>query len=159
MMKRNKKGFTLIEMLVVIAIIAVLVAIVIPTVSSSTDKAGAAANAANLRAIVAEATTKLLASDASDSGNVQLTFTYGVVTGIKISENAPKSAKVGNCAKGQDVILTWDADNGFRAYYGDYSLNSFLAVADGSKASSELATDKPASGEGVVSSKAPSTDD
>lgn len=47
---RTKKGFTLIEMLVVIAIIAVLVSVVIPTVSSATKKARAAADAANLRA-------------------------------------------------------------------------------------------------------------
>ena len=48
-MKMNKKGFTLIEMLVVIAIIAILVAIVIPVVGSSTAKAQAATDAANLR--------------------------------------------------------------------------------------------------------------
>lgn len=48
-MRNNKKGFTLIEMLVVIAIIAVLVSIVIPTVSATTTKAKAAADAANLR--------------------------------------------------------------------------------------------------------------
>ena len=34
-MKMNKKGFTLIEMLVVIAIIAILVAIVIPVVGGN----------------------------------------------------------------------------------------------------------------------------
>ena len=51
---RNKKGFTLIEMLVVIAIIAVLVSIIIPTVSSATDKAKAATDAANLRAVYSE---------------------------------------------------------------------------------------------------------
>ena len=51
-MRRNKKGFTLIEMLVVIAIIAVLVSIIIPTVTSATDKAAAAADAANLRSIL-----------------------------------------------------------------------------------------------------------
>lgn len=49
---RNKKGFTLIEMLVVIAIIAVLVAIVIPTVTSATTKAEAATDAANLRSVL-----------------------------------------------------------------------------------------------------------
>ena len=49
-MKNTKKGFTLIEMLVVIAIIAILVSVVIPTVSSATHKARAAADAANLRA-------------------------------------------------------------------------------------------------------------
>lgn len=46
---RKKQGFTLIEMLVVIAIIAILVSIVIPVVGNSTDKARAAADAANLR--------------------------------------------------------------------------------------------------------------
>ena len=51
--KHNRKGFTLIEMLVVIAIIAVLVAIVIPIVNSSTDRSEAATDAANLRAVLA----------------------------------------------------------------------------------------------------------
>ena len=49
---RNKKGFTLIEMLVVIAIISVLVSIVIPTVKSYTMKAKASADAANLRIVL-----------------------------------------------------------------------------------------------------------
>ena len=60
MKKENKKGFTLIEMLVVIAIIAVLVAIIIPTVTSATTKASAATDAANLRSILAVANTVLL---------------------------------------------------------------------------------------------------
>ena len=63
MKKLNKKGFTLIEMLVVIAIIAVLVAIIIPTVTSATTKAAAATDAANLRSIKAEVTTMYLADD------------------------------------------------------------------------------------------------
>ena len=54
MKKMNKKGFTLIEMLVVIAIIAVLVSIVIPTVSNSTKKAQEAADVANIRSAVAQ---------------------------------------------------------------------------------------------------------
>lgn len=52
--KNNKKGFTLIEMLVVIAIIAVLVAIVVPLINSSTAKARAATDAANLRTIISQ---------------------------------------------------------------------------------------------------------
>ena len=63
MKKMNKKGFTLIEMLVVIAIIAVLVAIIIPTVTSATGKAEAAANAANLRSIKAEIVTAMQTDD------------------------------------------------------------------------------------------------
>lgn len=60
-MLRNKKGFTLIEMLVVIAIIAVLVSIVIPVVTNSTDKAEAATDAANLRSILGYLNTELAA--------------------------------------------------------------------------------------------------
>ncbi len=54
MKKMNKKGFTLIEMLVVIAIIAILVAIVIPTVTNATEKARQATDVANIRSLVAE---------------------------------------------------------------------------------------------------------
>ena len=51
---RNKKGFTLIEMLIVIAVIAILVAIIIPMVTSATRKANAATDAANLREALGE---------------------------------------------------------------------------------------------------------
>ena len=54
MKKMNKKGFTLIEMLVVIAIIAILVAIVIPTVNNATTKAKEATDIANIRSTVAQ---------------------------------------------------------------------------------------------------------
>ena len=58
--KLNKKGFTLMEMLIVVAIIAILVAIAIPTFSSALNKAHDAADAANLRAYYAEVQMKYL---------------------------------------------------------------------------------------------------
>ena len=60
---RSKKGFTLIEMLVVIAIIAVLVSIIVPTVSTATNKAKAATDAANLRSILGVMNTVLITRD------------------------------------------------------------------------------------------------
>lgn len=48
----TKKGFTLIEMLVVIAIIAILVSIVVPVVSDHIMQARAATDAANLRIVL-----------------------------------------------------------------------------------------------------------
>lgn len=68
-MKTNKKGFTLIEMLVVIAIIAILVAIIVPTVTSATSKAKAATDAANLRSAMAEANIYVLSHDVDISGS------------------------------------------------------------------------------------------
>lgn len=74
-MKMNKKGFTLIEMLVVIAIIAVLVAIVIPVVGNSTEAAKEAADAANIRAAISEVTTKALLGDPTATKTVKTTQT------------------------------------------------------------------------------------
>ena len=64
MKKMNKKGFTLIEMLVVIAIIAILVAIIIPTVSNATTKAKEATDVANIRSLVAQYQIATMGTDA-----------------------------------------------------------------------------------------------
>lgn len=72
----SKKGFTLIEMLVVIAIIAILVAIIVPTVSNATGKAKYAADAANLRSAIAECELKALSSGI-DLPASETTFTAG----------------------------------------------------------------------------------
>lgn len=62
---RNKKGFTLMEMLIVVAIIAILVAIAIPTFSSSLTKAKQATDKANVRNAIALATISYLADGES----------------------------------------------------------------------------------------------
>ena len=59
-MKKNKKGFTLAELLIVVAIIAVLVAIAIPVLNSSLEKSRQAADAANIRAAYAQAVTNMM---------------------------------------------------------------------------------------------------
>lgn len=51
----NKKGFTLMEMLIVVAIIAILVAIAIPTFTGAMNKANAATDLANIRSGYAQA--------------------------------------------------------------------------------------------------------
>lgn len=60
---KNKKGFTLMEMLIVIGIIAVLVAIAIPTFTGAKKKAQYAADQANVRAWYAEALVKNMSED------------------------------------------------------------------------------------------------
>lgn len=57
---QNKKGFTLMEMLIVVAIIAVLVAIAIPVFNGALTKSKEAADVANVRATYAEWQTAML---------------------------------------------------------------------------------------------------
>ncbi len=65
--KNNRKGFTLAELLIVVAIIAVLVAIAIPVFTSQLEKSREATDAANVRSAYAEVVTTYL-SDGTSGG-------------------------------------------------------------------------------------------
>ena len=59
-MKKNRKGFTLAELLIVVAIIAVLVAIAIPIFTTQLEKSREATDAANIRSAYAEVVAEAL---------------------------------------------------------------------------------------------------
>ena len=103
-MKMNKKGFTLIEMLVVIAIIAILVAIVIPVVGNSTEKAKEAKDAANIRAAIAEVTTKALGGTANPTKVVDVTNDGGFTT---MTDMANVGGFDTSIFKGEDVTVSY----------------------------------------------------
>ena len=63
--KENKKGFTLAELLIVVAIIAVLVAISIPIFTTQLEKSREAVDVANIRAAYAECASSVLTDDKS----------------------------------------------------------------------------------------------
>ena len=95
MKKLNKKGFTLAELLIVVAIIAVLVAISIPIFTAQLNKAKYAADEANARSIYSEMVADYLAN----GGDQKLTIS-GTVTAtapstveVKYADNSTNKYK------------------------------------------------------------------
>ena len=115
MKKMNKKGFTLIEMLVVVAIIAVLVAIVIPVVGNSTEQAKEAADAANIRAAIAQVTTTALQGGTVTPVEVKMTQgTDGFASAELESIGGLDETQFGlveDAIKGKKVVIGWDTTN------------------------------------------------
>ncbi len=84
---RDKKGFTLAELLIVVAIIGVLVAIAIPVFTSQLEKAREATDEANIRALYAETTAAVLSGATSatttiNGATLTVSTTSGVTTGV-----------------------------------------------------------------------------
>ncbi|WP_294336413.1 type IV pilin protein [uncultured Clostridium sp.] len=77
--RENKKGFTLAELLVVVAIVGILVAISIPVFTAQLSKARKATNQANMRAAKAAAIAQYLTDEAESTSAV--TYKYVLETG------------------------------------------------------------------------------
>lgn len=111
-MKKNRKGFTLAELLIVVAIIAVLVAIAIPVFTSQLEKSREATDLANIRAAYAEVMAAALEdpdNDASATVTTKQTTAGWVstthdVAGVTLTnDEAPATG---------DVAITYTAADG-----------------------------------------------
>jgi type IV pilus assembly protein PilA len=110
-MKNNKKGFTLAELLIVVAIIAVLVAIAIPVFGSQLKKAHDAVDVANVRAAYAEIMTAKIVdgTDKTVSVDFQGDGSTTTWTDAKIG-TIPLSGVTHKGTGAHDVAITWSGD-------------------------------------------------
>lgn len=106
----NKKGFTLMEMLIVVAIIAILVAIAIPTFSGSLAKANAATDLANIRSGYASAQIKAMTETVANGTKLYLQKDGSVAdtgTGNYTCKGASTDVSGTNEIGGQNFTITW----------------------------------------------------
>ena len=100
--RESKKGFTLAELLVVVAIVGILVAISIPVFTSQLTKARKATNLANARAAKAAAVAEYLTEDKADKAYYDYDIASGTVTS--------KGSKDAMAVKADDNKVDLDVD-------------------------------------------------
>ena len=123
----KKKGFTLAELLIVVAIIAVLVAIAIPIFTSQLEKSRESTDASNIRAAYAELIANALLDD-----QTAVSTTVKYVQTQNSWQNASISGSIAAGYAGQSVTVT---HSGQPTSGGSCSIIYTPATASGSTAS------------------------
>ena len=104
-MKKNNRGFTLAELLIVVAIIAVLVAIAIPVFTTQLEKSKEGTDIANLRSAYAAGTVAALTGQYGDT-----TFDTSANTPLKYNPNKDGSLDATGIAIGKGTSKDGKSD-------------------------------------------------
>ena len=141
--KKNNKGFTLVELVIVIAILALLVGLLAPQYTKYVEKSRKAADADNLEEMVKavqvyEADTDSDAALAQGSYDITMTTTKTIVPDAlkaAMTEYVPdyetkklKSKKWGN--NGLKATITVSDDGKITVAYSPKALSDYIGVAE-----------------------------
>lgn len=118
--KINKKGFTLAELLIVVAIIGVLVAISIPIFTAQLRKARLATNQANARSGYAALTAQIL-QDGLASGAGTYTVSTGQITMTSSSVDTVDASA---------APQTWGVDDNIGIVLGNETAKTWTITID-----------------------------
>lgn len=119
----NKKGFTLMEMLIVVAIIAVLVAVAIPTFSSALNKAKVGTDTANIRSGYASVMVEIMAGNAAKDDTYTLNDDGSVKKGTGGTYTTKGKADAA-IEIGGNTVAVWDSGETVTYTVGDSKVAS-----------------------------------
>ena len=125
---KDKKGFTLVELIVVLVILAILAALLIPALTGYIDKARKESVVAETRSAVMAAQTIVSEKYGTTKGNVTLETTdYDEIKNLAEVPGTIKDIVVdkvtGSEYKGAVTQLTYTSADGYTCYYYDKTYN------------------------------------
>ena len=149
MRKNNKKGFTLAELLIVVAIIAVLVAIAIPIFTTQLEKSREATDVANARDYYAEISVAIVDGSLNDTATT-MTVSGGLNATGTFNATSKKLEKVvvAGTTVNQKVYADWANGN---PTIGGYTLQAADAPASASTTSIQYTFTDDSSGHTYLS--------
>jgi len=101
---RRGNGFTLAELLIVVAIIAILIAIMVPVFGAARADAIQAKDAANVRSAYAEAIALAIAAKAyHDDGRLEVELD---ISGLKIDSATTVRTAMGTASNGGNILIS-----------------------------------------------------
>ena len=114
MKKSNKKGFTLVELIVVIAIMAILAAVLVPTVTSKIKDANVSAAISDLNAVASSIQADLISlrSDSSSTTILEKQAANAEGEGVKTLKDTTIKFKINDDKVGANCTVTYAADTG-----------------------------------------------
>lgn len=128
----NKKGFTLMEMLIVVAIIAILIAIAIPTFNNALNKAKVGTDTANIRSGYAALQVEILTQkDGNADGTYGLNDDGSVSEKNKAGNYKAKGVPTEDFKIGNLTVAKWTKAGGGVTYTVAGGEITGIAVANG----------------------------
>lgn len=112
--REEKGGFTLAELLIVVAIILVLVAVAVPVFTGAMDKANIAVGQADARAAKSEASV-MYALDANKTTTTDLTTAQKYEVAVDKHGNVSKPEPVNDFDAGTKVVSETTTDDDYKA--------------------------------------------
>ena len=104
-MGKNKKGFTLAELLIVVAIIAVLVAISIPVFTSQLETSREATDLSNVRSAYSQVMTAVMTEDKTAKYNDITMYRSGTGGGAYVARVKLKQARKLTCFYKRNILI------------------------------------------------------